>query len=296
MLSIIICSISPEFLARVSENIENTVGCEYELIVHDNRDTNYGICKVYNFCAEKAKYPYLCFAHEDIFIAKEGWGYDLVDYLEKNPNVGLIGVAGLSFISERVKPFHPVKSMFLNVRQIDKKTQAFFHGWQPPSKKEKFKVGVVDGQFLLTRKTVWSDNRFDENNFDGFHLYDFDFSMQINQKYIIIATTEIDITHYSFGNYDKVYDKYYRLFIDKWKSRLPLVLFPENTSSMDYLETFTHALLIALKYRDIRSFKTYWHLLNQYVQPSYIPLVFRVLISAPYILFFSRRLKNYEKK
>jgi hypothetical protein len=74
MLSIIICSVSPDFRKQVVENFSQTVGCEHEFIVFDNRESRYGLCKVYNLCAQKAKYPYICFAHEDILIATKGVG------------------------------------------------------------------------------------------------------------------------------------------------------------------------------------------------------------------------------
>ena len=37
MFSIIICSISPERLSSLSQNIHDTIGVEYELIGIDNR-------------------------------------------------------------------------------------------------------------------------------------------------------------------------------------------------------------------------------------------------------------------
>ena len=54
MISFIICSISPERAACLEENIKCTIGdVEYEMIAFDNRQTKYGITKVYNLCAEK---------------------------------------------------------------------------------------------------------------------------------------------------------------------------------------------------------------------------------------------------
>ena len=61
MLSLIICSINPVYLQQVKENIDSTIGVQYELLIWDNRETQKGICEVYNKMALQATFPYLCF-------------------------------------------------------------------------------------------------------------------------------------------------------------------------------------------------------------------------------------------
>ena len=54
MISIIVCSINPDAAEKLKQNIAATIGrVEYEVIVFDNRTSGYGICKVYNSCAER---------------------------------------------------------------------------------------------------------------------------------------------------------------------------------------------------------------------------------------------------
>lgn len=77
MLSIIVCSVRPQMLAALKENIYATIGnnVDYEIIDFDNRKDKYSIAKVYNLCASQAKYPYLLFIHEDAcFLKKTGSG------------------------------------------------------------------------------------------------------------------------------------------------------------------------------------------------------------------------------
>ncbi|MEG2865326.1 MAG: glycosyltransferase, partial [Mucinivorans sp.] len=75
MISIIVCSVSPDKLSKLKANVEATIGVEYEFVVVDNREGKYSICQAYNIGAQRAKYPYLCFAHEDIsFVVKYHWG------------------------------------------------------------------------------------------------------------------------------------------------------------------------------------------------------------------------------
>ena len=94
MISIIICSINPERCEKLLKNISETIGIDYETIVFDNRKEDWGICRVYNYCAEKAKYPFLCFAHEDILIGTKNWGKTIIDFIAKTPDCGVVGFAG----------------------------------------------------------------------------------------------------------------------------------------------------------------------------------------------------------
>ena len=58
MLSIIICSISPERLQEISQNIHATIGVEHEIIAIDNREKCWSIARAYNEGARQARYPY----------------------------------------------------------------------------------------------------------------------------------------------------------------------------------------------------------------------------------------------
>ena len=54
MLSIIICSVSPERLEQVTRNIHDTIGVDYEIIAIDNREKQWPIARAYNEGASRA--------------------------------------------------------------------------------------------------------------------------------------------------------------------------------------------------------------------------------------------------
>ena len=93
MLSIINCSVNEQYLKDLEINIKETIGVPYEIIVFDNRNINYGLTKVYNQCAEKSQYPYLCFLHEDTKWITKNWGDIIIEKL-KDKETGMIGFAG----------------------------------------------------------------------------------------------------------------------------------------------------------------------------------------------------------
>ncbi|MFT0458001.1 hypothetical protein [Bacteroides thetaiotaomicron] len=48
-------------LHELEDNIRLTIGCDYEIIAVDNREKCWPIAKVYNYGAERSRYPYLFF-------------------------------------------------------------------------------------------------------------------------------------------------------------------------------------------------------------------------------------------
>src|SRR3954471_17263970 len=94
MVSIVICSVNAGYLSSVTENIRATIGIEYELLVWNNVKEKKGLCEVYNMMAAKARYPYLCFLHEDILFTSANWGVTLIDLFRRRPAAGVVGIAG----------------------------------------------------------------------------------------------------------------------------------------------------------------------------------------------------------
>src|SRR3989338_2231334 len=72
MISIIVCSKDLELLKGLSENIQETIGCKFELVAIDNRKSQYGICAAYNTGIKKAKTSFLCFVHGQVIHSFEG--------------------------------------------------------------------------------------------------------------------------------------------------------------------------------------------------------------------------------
>ncbi|WP_162510966.1 glycosyltransferase [Treponema endosymbiont of Eucomonympha sp.] len=93
-ISVITCSINQKQCEQMHNSIKDTIGLPFEFISFDNREKHWGICKVYNHCAQEVKYPYLCFIHEDVIMGGSDWGKIIVEFIENTPNCGVIGFAG----------------------------------------------------------------------------------------------------------------------------------------------------------------------------------------------------------
>jgi hypothetical protein len=224
MISVIICSVNPELLSQLSNNIKNTIGTPYELIATDNRGSAKGICQVYNEAVTKAQYDILCFIHEDIIIKTNDWGKKLIE-LFKDPQLGLVGVAGSSY-----RPLTPAKwGGFGGKTTYENFIQSFKNGDKPnhhyysnPKNETLSDVTCVDGVWLTTTKKIASEIKFDQDTFKGFHLYDMDFCMSIIQKYRVAVTYEILINHLSDGSYGNSWMDDNLKFFTKWNAHLPI--------------------------------------------------------------------------
>ena len=66
MISIIICSRTASISDELNQNIDQTIGIPYELVVIDNSENLYSIFSAYNEGVKRSKYEMLCFMHDDI--------------------------------------------------------------------------------------------------------------------------------------------------------------------------------------------------------------------------------------
>ncbi len=221
MISIVVCSVSPEKLEAFKINVESTIGVEYEFVVVDNRVENYSLCKAYNVGAEKAKYPYLCFAHEDIAFHTQNWGEKMVEQLSL-PSTGVIGFAGSQGKSKTMTTWNlNERYKRINILEtIPSGTRVFSVN---PDQDEFSKVVTLDGLCLFVRRDVWAEVRFDDINFDGFHLYDLDFATSVFANgYMNYVCHTVLVEHFSKGSFNETWYKYSVVYHQKWNDKLPL--------------------------------------------------------------------------
>ena len=225
MISIIICSINPEQNNVFTQNIKQTIGVPYELLVHDNRGINWGLCKVYNHYAGLSKYDILCFFHEDIQFFTPNWGKIIFDFFKEKPKSGVIGFAGSTIKTKYITGWGSLRKTtrrnLIQAGQNDTKKSEInpFH--------ENFSsVTLLDGMALICTKNVWKENLFDDKTFKRFHLYDLDFTLNVAQHHTNYVCYTIKVKHLSNGSYTKEWLSESQKFIEKWNSILPFSIMP----------------------------------------------------------------------
>jgi len=283
MISIIICSSQPERLIKVKQNIDLTIGIDYEIIAIQNQIHNYGICKAYNIGAAKAKYDYLCFIHEDIKFTTLNWGNKLIHYFIEQ-KLDVVGIAGSTVKTKTPSPWwicnDDKSTKHVNIIQHVKNGTEQHHEYSNPLKENFSLVNSIDGVFIGCTKKIWTAHPFDEISFRNFHFYDLDFSFAIAMQNKVAVVYDILLEHFSRGHYEKTWTKDAIVFSQKWKQQLPC--FPNSFNSAT-----------KKKYE----FEAYIFFMNQLVNyPSLTFHFFNYLLSSWHypqnIIFIKKWLKN----
>lgn len=198
MISIIICSRTQIISNYLFENIKNTIGCEYELIVIDNSENQHSIFEAYNMGIKQSIGKYLCFIHDDLFIHTIGWGYIINRIFKENDNLGLVGVVGSKLKTKMPSGYWNCPSEFREANIIQHlengKVEKWNYGFKNGTISE---VVAIDGVFMVMKKEF---NLLFNEKLKGFHNYDLNISFECKKKGLkIFVTNEVLIEHYSNG-------------------------------------------------------------------------------------------------
>ncbi len=241
MLSIIICSVSPEKLEKTKASIEATVCVEHEFVVIDNNVRNWSITKAYNEGAKKARYPYLLFVHEDVIFHSYGWGKFILDKL-REPDCGVIGYAGTKVMSGSYSGWcqdGDWRVLLLWQGTSSGRSELRATGVELGRPFEE--VVALDGLAMFLRRDLWEEFRFDEESLTGFHCYDVDFTLRVAvsgryHNYVCCSLSAL-VEHTSEGNLNHDwYSDTIRMHKTRWGGLLPLSCIPGyDFRSSDFL-------------------------------------------------------------
>ena len=226
MISFVICSRSSDISFELQTNILQTIGVGYELIVIDNSLNQYSIFSAYNEGVRRAKYPYLCFMHEDILFRTQNWGLNIIKHFE-DKTIGLVGMAGTHFLPK--VPTYWTSSPFISEYNLTNDNGNLIECYHVDLFRGRDIVDAVacDGFCLFIRKELFDVISFDEQTYTGFHYYDMDICMQVlaNKQRVCICR-DVLIEHSWSDNYSKAgLNSFYhnqQIFFEKWKEYLPI--------------------------------------------------------------------------
>ncbi len=174
------------------------------------------------------------FSHDDIELVTEDFAPRLVAHLDHFDGVGVAGAskvtgpkwghAGQRFIHGHILHAPPPnKSGALLMAS----------GFQRPVCDG---IRVLDGVFIAVRRHVWEIHRFDAERYDGFHLYDLDFTWRASGAGARIAVPlDLTLLHRSQGRYDARWHDYARRFAEQ--AGLDLTAAPQPGGLQTRLDT-----------------------------------------------------------
>jgi len=200
MVSLVVCSINPKFLKNLQENVSLTIGVEHEWLIWDNRKDNKGLCEVYNNLAKNARFPYVCFLHEDLLFRSENWGSYLVKLMESDPAIALVGIAGGKYKSRLYSGWYSGANNLDYYNVTHRECGEALKILSPQDwRRNEEPVVCIDGIFMFCAKNIWEKYSFDETLLKGFHFYDIDFSLLIAESNKVVVTNKVDVVHLTTG-------------------------------------------------------------------------------------------------
>lgn len=260
MISIIVSSYREELYKALSKNIAATIGnIDFEIIKIDNSG-KMGISKAYNIGAEKAKFNYLLFLHEDVLFRTIGWGEIIKKIFENNKDLGLLGIAGNSIKTKMPSTWWTGPGLnYIRIVQHDKPNSKIFDKNEGFDEKSFVEVAAIDGVLMVMK----NDERikFDEN-LKGFHNYDLSLSLKhycLNKK--VGATNEILIEHFSGGKIDRDWYLSTSIFHKENSENLPIIKSEVSAERLKNFEFTTGAIFVmGLLENNLNSEALYWWL------------------------------------
>jgi glycosyltransferase involved in cell wall biosynthesis len=221
-------------LVIVNNGFDNTgfiEGLKPDRYVENHENT--GAIQGMNQGIDLADGEYVAVIHNDVLIYDEGWLDDIVEFMERRPDVGLVGMQGAHTVTEEGR--------------FDYETNVVPHrGLVPDSLRPTWRwarVAMIDGVGWVMRKT---DIRLDER-YGMMHCYDLDLALQyIQAGYgVYVRATDflhqiqkegenVDLERSSRGREDYLskiggddegyFESVTRRFREKWSDMLPVTL------------------------------------------------------------------------
>ncbi len=211
-LSIVVCSIDEGKLAQVSASFaERFAGWPHEFIAI--RDAQ-SLAEGFNRGAGQATGEVLIFAHDDIRLISPDFAARLAHHLEHYDGVGVCGTDRLVSARWDAAGWPHLQGQFVQARPGESGLLLFVAGCAQAVMEN---AQGLDGVFVAVHRHVWEALRYDEDVFDGFHLYDLDFSWRAFESGFRLAVPlDLELLHQSKSNYGQAWWRYAQRFEAKY--------------------------------------------------------------------------------
>ena len=213
---------NPEFIDYLQKT---SMYKEVEIIEKVNNGEK-SLSQVYNEILNESKHDIVVLCHDDIEFDTNKWGDKLLKIFSKNPEYGIIGVAGTTdLVNGRWWTIKKSMNGIVSHKHEGKKWTNYYSQDQNDKIKD---VVVIDGLFICVDKRKLKHS-FDES-FDGFHFYDLAFCFPNYLDGVKIGlTTSIRLTHLSVGQTNEQWEINKLKFEEKYKDSLPVRLTDNKT-------------------------------------------------------------------
>jgi hypothetical protein len=218
------------------EYVRKTSGFKNLQIIQKINNGDKSLGQVYNEILSESVNDIVVLIHDDLEFDTNRWGDKLLKVFNRNPDFGIIGLAGSKFLPKSCKWWEVQQTMYgiVNHKNDGKKWTSTYSRHINDKIEETI---MVDGLFIAVNKNMIKHN-FDES-INGFHFYDLGFCVPNFLNNVKIGVTfNIRVTHLSIGQTNQEWEKNRILFSEKYKNELPLDI--TNTEKINQTFIFVH--------------------------------------------------------
>ena len=229
MISIVYCTkeSKPEHKEHLLKACGNP---KVEVIEYVNKGE--GLTKYYQKGLKEAKNDIIVFCQDDITIETKQIAKKITKLFEKNPEFGVIGVAGTKYMAESGRWWEDKKKMYGRVAHTAN-GKTWLSSYSEDLGNELTEAVVVDGVFFTVHRGRIKED-FDLN-VKGFHFYEIDFCFRNYLAGVKIGVhTNIRVNHQSIGETNQEWEDNRKEFADKFKDNLPVKIDKVFTGNEKY--------------------------------------------------------------
>jgi Glycosyltransferase like family len=216
VFSVIICSHKPDRAAAIRAQYEALFGrAAAEIIIIPDAKS---LCEGYNRGFAQSSGSLAVFSHDDIEFCGNDIPAKIAEHLQTHD---LIGVAGTSLLANGAwvstgDPHAYAALAYPDGMDGHVLVKACGRGGMVVAN-----IQALDGCFFAAKRALVEALPFDEATFDGFHLYDLDFSFRAHLAgYKVAVARDLVPIHSSGGKPDLAWEDYRLLFEKKFSDQL----------------------------------------------------------------------------
>ena len=219
MISVVVSSKNPK--EEFKQHLKKTSGLQNIEILQYQNNGEFSLNEIYNRGLRESKYDKVIFCHDDLEVLTNNFGKKILKHFEKNPEYGILGVAGTPKLTDGCWWGHRDKMKGIVDHRVDGKQ--WTSKYSEHIGDEIDSVIIVDGVFFAVNKEKIK-KEFDES-FKGFHFYDLAFCFPNFLEGVKIGVIyNIRICHFSPGATNQDWENNKKQFDNKYDDDLPITL------------------------------------------------------------------------
>lgn len=209
---------SDEFI----QQINSSAGISDIQIIEKINNGEKSLNQVYNEIIDESDNDIIILCHDDILFEKKYWAKRILEHFSKNPDYGILGVAGTSYFPSN-GVWWTIQGEMMGQVYHQNNGKKWLSEYNKPFGDRIMDSVVVDGLFIAIKKSNLK-HHFDEE-FDGFHFYDISFCMRNFLDGVKVGTiSNVSLTHLSIGMTNEKWESNRKKFVEKYSKHLPIKL------------------------------------------------------------------------